>query len=183
MPARWALARLLFRLLALALPVLAFFGYGLLSDFLRFRLILTALVIGLALLIRLALLALLRRMLTGHSGLLWPLASRYGVTDETAEAALFWGRLLINAVVALLGAYLLLLLFGVPGATVSLWTQGLLNGVTIGNVTISLLNILAAVAVLVAGLVLSGMVRRWLGQKVLPNTRLDAAVRHSIAPK
>jgi potassium efflux system protein len=180
-PARWALARLLFRLLALALPALALFGYGPLSDFLRFRVILTALVIGLALLIRLGLLAGLRRMLTGQSGLLRPLASRYGVTDETAEAALFWGRLLIDAVVALVGGYLLLLLFGVPGATVSLWAQGLLNGITIGNVTISLLNILAAVAVLVAGLVLSGMVRRWLSQKVLPNTRLDIGVRHSIA--
>jgi potassium-dependent mechanosensitive channel len=180
-PARWALARLLFRLLALALPVLAFFGYGPLSDFLRFRLILTALVIGLALLVRLVLLAGLRRILTGQSGLLRPFASRYGVSDETAEAALFWGRLLINAVMALFGGYLLLLLFGVPGATVSLWAQSLLNGITIGNVTISLFNILAAVAVLVVGLVLSGMLRRWLAQKVLPNTRLDMGVRHSIA--
>ncbi len=180
-PARWVLARLLFRLLALALPVLALFGYGPLSDFLRFRLILTALVVGLALLIRLMLLAALRRTLTGQSGLLRPLATRYGVTDETAEAALFWGRLLIDAVVALAGGYLLLLLFGVPAATISLWAQGLLNGVTIGNVTISLINILAAVAVLVVGLVLSGMVRRWLGQKVLPNTRLDAGLRNSIA--
>ncbi len=180
-PARWALARFLFRLLALALPVLAFLGYGPLSDFLRYRLILTALVIGMALLIRLVLHTALRPLLTGPSALLRPLASHYGVTDESVEAALFWGRLLIDAVVALAAGYLLLLLLGVPGATISLWAQGLLTGVTIGNVTISLVNILAAVAVLVAGLVLSGMLRRWLAQKVLPNTRLDAGVRHSIA--
>ena len=180
-PARWALARLLFRLLALALPVLAFLGYGALADFLRLRLILTALVIGLALLIRLVLLAGARRLLTGQSGLLRPLTTRYGVTDETAEVALFWSRLLIDAVVALVGGWLLLLLSGVPGATIGLWAQALLNGVTLGNVTISLVNIVAAVAVLVVGLVLSGMLRRWLGQKVLPNTRLDAGVRHSIA--
>ena len=78
-------------------------------------------------------------------------------------------------------AYLLMLVDGIPLSTLRLWTGRLLSGISVGNITVSLTDLLFALVVLVLGIVATNLVRRWAATRVLPNTRLDRGARDSVA--
>jgi small-conductance mechanosensitive channel len=92
----------------------------------------------------------------------------------------FWLRGLLDVLVFGAGLFLLLSAWGVPVEDMWFWIERALTGVTIGNVTLSISDIVMAIAVFVIALVATRMIQRALGDKVLPQTRLDAGVRHSL---
>jgi small-conductance mechanosensitive channel len=53
-------------------------------------------------------------------------------------------------------------------------------GFRIGNVTVSISSMVAAVAIFVIGVLITRHVQRWLASRLLPRTRLDAGMRNSI---
>ena len=53
-------------------------------------------------------------------------------------------------------------------------------GFRVGNVTVSVSSMLAAVAVFVIGVLVTRAVQGWLASKLLPRTRLDSGMRNSI---
>ena len=62
-----------------------------------------------------------------------------------------------------------------------MWLSYFGGEIRIGGVTISPVDILFAILVFLAGISAAAALRRWLANKVLPNTRFDYGVRNSIA--
>ncbi|HLQ85227.1 MAG TPA: DUF3772 domain-containing protein [Salinisphaeraceae bacterium] len=181
---RWIRLVGVLRWLVLLTPLLAVAGYGRLAFHLQSRLVVTGALVGVMLLVRLALHEALEHLLIGHHRRRRRRSGRRGAGedgDKRVSITSYWAGLGIDILLLVPTLYLLLLAYGVPLTTIGLWTRTLLSGMTIGNITIAPLGILAALLVLVLGIVATNLVRRWMANRVLPNTRLDTGARDSIA--
>ncbi|MCH8505555.1 MAG: mechanosensitive ion channel [Ectothiorhodospiraceae bacterium] len=173
----------LLRLVVLTAPVLALFGYSRLAYFIQSRLLATALVIGFGLLLHIAARELIQRFFLSQP------ARRYGSmiggvqrpTEASLQGMVFWTSLVADVLIFVPLIYGPLLLYGVPPATLLLWTQNLFSGIEIGGFTLAPGNLLVAALILSAGLIATNLFRRWLTNRVLPNTRLEYGARNSIA--
>ncbi|MCP1673271.1 small-conductance mechanosensitive channel [Natronocella acetinitrilica] len=176
-------ARSLLRTVVVIAPFGALLGYGRLAYFAQSRLLGTAVLIGLGLLLRLAVRELIQQFYLNQP------IRRYGAagvrapsqSERSVQGMIFWTGLVADLLIFVPLVYLLLLLYGVPPTTLLLWTQSLFSGITIGGFTLAPGNFLIAVLVFMAGLIATNIVRRWLTRTVLPNTRLEFGARSSIA--
>ncbi|PWG65414.1 mechanosensitive ion channel domain-containing protein [Spiribacter halobius] len=168
----------LVRLVVMAAPLLALAGFGRLAFFVQSRLLGLGLIAALAVLLRLAAREMLERFFMRRR-------RQFGLSGDTTEGgvriAVFWAGFVLDLLLLLPIAYAVMLLFGVPLTTITLWTTQLLTGISIGNFTLSLADLIAAITVLVTGLFLTNLFRRWLSNRVLPHTRLDIGARNSVA--
>ena len=177
----WLALRLITGALFIATPVLALAGFTLLAFYLQSRLILTALTIGLGMLLRVALREMLEQLLSPQRLLFRRLGAPIGFTERTASMTLFWLKLLLDPIIALPLFGLLLAAYGVAPTNLRLWLSYFGGEIRIGGVTISPVDILLAILVFLLGISGAAALRRWLANKVLPNTRLDYGIRNSIA--
>jgi small-conductance mechanosensitive channel len=97
----------------------------------------------------------------------------------TARLGLFL-RTIIDIALIFVGLPLLLLNWTVNWIDFGSWVNAALVGFKIGNVTVSLANILVVVAVVIAGIAVTKLVTRWLDSRVLAQTALDRGVRDSV---
>ncbi len=175
--------RSLLRVVVLLAPLLALLGYSRLAYFIQSRLLSTALVIGFGLLVRIAARELIQRFFLSQP------ARRYGSmivrvqrpSEASVQGMVFWTGLVADLIIFVPLLYALLLLYGVPPATLLLWTQNLFAGIEVGGFTLSPGNLLVAILILSAGVIVTNLFRRWLTHRVLPNTRLEYGARNSIA--
>ena len=79
------------------------------------------------------------------------------------------------------GLYLIAPWWGIPIEDVRSWTAAALGGFTIGSVTISIVDIVLAVGVVVAFLIGTRFLQRALTEKILPKTSLHPSVQHSVS--
>ncbi len=182
-PPRWIRLISGLRWLVLLTPLLALAGYGRLVFYMQSRLVVTGALVGLTLLLRLALYEAIERVLAGRQRRRHRRGVRDRGTSEGAgvKTAVFWVGLCFDVLLFILLGYLLLLVYGVPPTTLLRWTEQLLAGITIGNITLSFADIFMALVVLALGIFATNLTRRWLTNKLLPNTRLDNSARDSIA--
>jgi small-conductance mechanosensitive channel len=178
--AYWPVARLVVWLLLATAPTAALLGYPELGAFLLSRLIGVALLTGALLLAR----AILREAL-GQAlltdGRWYPGLSRYtGLGEQGGRMLNFWVVLAVDLFLILAFVYLVLTLVGVPTALLNLWAREALDGFEAGGLRISPLDFLLAVLVFLIALALTGLVKRAIGERLLPQTRLDIGVRQSI---
>lgn len=75
---------------------------------------------------------------------------------------------------------LLLISWGISGAELLGWAKALLFGFEIGTFRFSLLQILLAIALFVAVIVLTRLFQSWLSRKVLSGERVDRGIANSI---
>lgn len=173
----------LLRLVVLAAPFVALIGYSRIAYFIQSRLLATAAIIGVGLLIRLAVRELIQQFYLSQS------ARRYGTPtppdqeppQKSVQGMIFWTSLVADLIIFIPLIYGLLLLYGVPPTTLALWTRNLFAGIEIGGFTLAPGNLVIAVLILAAGLVITNLFRRWLTERVLPNTRLEFGARNSVA--
>lgn len=158
-------------------PVLSLTGYAYLSENILISVTATLVVVGLAWLVRSALLEGLARVLGAE------------VTDEGAAVApgttqalrlSFWARLLVETVLWLPAFYLLLVIYGLSPSLLNLIINRAVSGVQVGQVTLSLTEIVLALFVLVAGLFIVGRAKRWLSDQILPRSRFDVGLQNSV---
>jgi len=168
----------LVRLVVVAAPLVAVAGYGRLAYFLQSRILAIGLLTAVVILLRLAARELLERFFVRHR-------RQLGLSGDASEGgvrvAVFWSCFVMDLVLLVPVAYAVMLLLGVPFTTITLWSTQLLTGITIGGFTLSLADLIAALAVLTATLFVTSLFRRWLSNQVLPNTRLDVGARNSVA--
>lgn len=176
---RWLRLVRALRWLVLLTPFLALAGYGRLTFHLQSRLVATGALIGIGLLLRLSLHEALEHILAGRRRR--RRRRRGGGQETSVKVTVFWAGLGIDILLLVPLVYVLLLVYGVPLSTLMLWSQQLLEGITIGSITISLADVLIALVVLVAGIFATNLVRRWTVSRLLPNTKLDSGARDSIA--
>ncbi|MDN5869839.1 MAG: mechanosensitive ion channel [Nitrococcus sp.] len=170
------------RVIMLLTPFLALAGYGRLAFYIQSRVVAAASLIGFALLLRLAIGEMSERWLVRRRPMPAGAARKAEEADQRKiRGSLFWTGMAVDLAIFLPLIYVLLLLFGVPATTLHLWIDQLLSGIQIGTISISLGAILLAILVLIIGVVITNLIRHWLANRVLPNTRLDIGARNSIA--
>ncbi|WP_368413147.1 mechanosensitive ion channel family protein [Dongia sp.] len=158
-------------------PMLSLAGYAYLSEAVLIAVTATLVIVGIAWLLRSVMLESLSLLLGSE------------VTDEGAAAPgasnafrlSFWARLLVETVLWLPAFYLLLLSYGLSPSLLNLIINRAVSGVQVGQVTLSLSEIVLALIVLVAGLFIVGRVKRWLSDQVLPTTSFDIGLQNSVA--
>ncbi|NND92669.1 MAG: mechanosensitive ion channel family protein [Granulosicoccus sp.] len=172
-PLLGALRRILLAIVATALA-LAVFGYVDLSAFLVSRIAFTVLTVGALLLIRRLLHELLDRLIRA-----WRDVTSVEGRSSKSSLGVWLGAVLD---LLLIGPVLLLLAtaWGLPQTTFYLWSRRLLDGVIIGELTFSPGRLLLAILVFTVVFVATRLLRRILYYRVLPETRMDSGLRHSL---
>ncbi len=158
-------------------PLLSLIGYAYLSEQILISVTATLTVVGLAWLLRSALLEGLVRLLGSEVR-----DEGAAATPGTAQALRlsFWARLLVDTILWLPAFYLLLVIYGLSQSLLNLIIGRAVGGIQIGQVTLSLTEIVLALFVLVLGLFIVGRVKRWLSDQILPRSRFDIGLQNSV---
>ena len=172
----WLLLRLAVVAVAASTVVTALLGYTNLSTHLLESLLISGGIAGGLYLIR----GLLREVI-GVSLRSALLQDKLALRHPTRNLIKFWTRALLDLVLLVLGVLLLLPVWGLPLDDMLRWSGRALQGITIGNVTLSLTDLLTGLLVFIAVVVLTRATQRVLSTRVLPQTTLDSGVQNSIS--
>ena len=172
----WTGVRRLIMLISLIAFLAAFVGYANLSATLIYDLLISAVVVSGLFLLR----GLLREVIGFVSRSIF-LQQSLGLRHRTRRLFKLWTRWFLD--VALFGAGLVLIVsvWGAPFDDLWFWVKGFAAGFKIGGMTISMVDILVGIGVFALVLMLSRLGQRLLAEKVLPRTRMDSGVQHSLA--
>ena len=177
----WPVVRFVIGMVLLAVPILALTGYANLARYVISRLVVTGVLIAVLLLLR----TLMRELLTLLFASDRPLSLRarraLALSEQGSHLLAFWAEVALDLLLVLLGIGLTLRLWGVPDSVLGLWTGSALRGLEIGSIRISLVDILLSILVFVAFWTITRVFQRLLNEKLLPQTRLDPGVRHSLS--
>ncbi len=179
----WFAARLLLTLARgglIVAVVFAVFGYLNFGIYLTARLAWSLALIAVAILIRGLIVEALRQATSEDNRVGRRVRELTGFKDIDVQRTVFWSRLFLDVVLLAVASGLLLLLWGVPWADLKLAAITVFDGVTVGNFSFSLTNVL--LAIFVFGLLLIGIrfFKRFLSDRVLAQTTLDIGVRDAI---
>ena len=150
-------------------------GFGNLSNYLMWATQSTVMLAALVFILR----ALLNDLLT--MGLAWDrLNIALGLSPANRSMLRFWLGIVLEAAIWLLAAFSLLFVWGVPVRELMDWSAKLLSGITVGSVTISLLDVGLAIVIFLVVLALSRVLQRVMVEKTLVHSRMSASARYSI---
>jgi len=150
-------------------------GYAYLGLFITWALLDIGIVTGVLLLARGVLRELIGVALRSRF-----LQTTLGLPHATRSLLKFWIRLALDLVTGVLWVLLVLPVIGIPGSDVWRWTRQALTGVEVGNITVSVTDIVVAAIAFLLVVLGTRMIQHALEQKVLPHTRLDIGVRNSV---
>lgn len=108
------------------------------------------------------------------------LKQRYNLDDGTEDQLGLLTGIVVNAIVVLCGLPLIMLQWGFQWGDLSAIAYRILNRVTIGSVSFSLIGILTGVAVFLIGYFVTRGFQHWLDGKVMARGKVDTGVRNSI---
>jgi potassium-dependent mechanosensitive channel len=150
-------------------------GYGGIGRFLIERLLLSAVVLGPLFLLRELLQEFLDVLIQSSV-----VRKKMGVAISTLRKIKFWMRAALDPSLFLVGAFLVIPFWGVPREDLVSWTVAIIQGFTLGNVTISLGDIALAFIVFFGAMAATRLLQRTLLERVLPETRLTVSAQHSM---
>jgi len=171
----WLLARGAVASIAMVGIAAAFIGYGALSQYLIKNLLASGVIFGV--------LYTFRGLLRDLIGALMRSAfarRQLGMRHGLRRTVKFWARAALDPLLLGASLYVVLPWWGVPLSDLADWTTGIMAGFTIGGVTIAPADIAFAILVFVGMVAGTRLLQRLLGERVLPETRLDDSLRHSI---
>lgn len=172
----WTILRRVVGLVAIAVFISAVIGYANLSRYLSQNLVVSGMMIG-----ALVLLRGFCRELVGMALRSRPLRVGLGIPHRSRNRTKFWARALLDLTIYASGLLLALVIWGVPLSEVWGWTSKALSGFTVGNVTISITDIVVAILIFLAITALTRGAQRIMTERVFPQTSLDAGVRNSLS--
>ncbi|MDP2699478.1 DUF3772 domain-containing protein [Thalassospira sp.] len=166
------------RIISIVIPVLALVGYVSLARFLLENIMVAA-----AFVISFWVLREYARALV-HTYLVKPDVPRdENATSDAVHGTLyFWLRVTVDAVLVTIAVPMAILLFTDTGweALIAV-TEAAFIGVQIGTINISLRAILVAILLFLVLLSVMRFFQRMLNTRVLPNTKLDQGLQHSVS--
>jgi potassium-dependent mechanosensitive channel len=168
----FAVARWLTAVLTLLVVAALLWGYGNFGGYLIHALLVTSLVTGMLFLLH---------------GLLLELLDVFYAPETAADPhpgrriLRFWVNFLLTGTLWVIGIILVAPEWGIPLADLWAWNRWVLDGITIGNFTLSPPEIGAAILVFAAAIIVNRLVRRLLRESILPQTRLSSGAQYSIA--
>lgn len=172
----FGLLRILAGVLVVAAVVGTFAGYVGFGTYVINNLLATAVIGGLIYLLR----GLLRDLLDigSRSDLV---AERLKVSPRAQGLIVFWLQVGLDLGLWTGAVFLVAPAWGVPAIPLAQWLFDALTGFKIGNVTISLSDIALALLIFLVGLGVVRWAQRGLAERILPETRIDPGVQHSLA--
>ncbi len=172
----WTGLRLLIGTVAAAAAATTLAGFANLGAYLSESLLASGVVVGVLFLLR----GLCRELIGAglRSGFV---RDNLALRHTTRNLFKFWLRALLDLAIFGSGVFLILTLWGVPLGDMWAWTSETLQGIKIGNVTISITDIFTALVIFVVVLIITRMLQRVLSERVLPQTGLDVGLRHSLS--
>jgi potassium-dependent mechanosensitive channel len=156
-------------------------GYIGLAAFLAGRVFVAIAMIGAAYVAITFVDALFCDILTGDTYVGRSLAAAVGVPPRTLELVGTLASALIRVVLVLLACLPVVGHSGVFAADVFGILQAAAAGLRIGDFSISITGILAAIAVFLAGILATRGAQRWLERRFLPRTGLEQGLQHSVS--
>lgn len=178
--ARWPGLRYALTLLVYAIPIAALPGYVVLSRLLAIQLVLS---IGLYVLVTvLAKIGdeFVNHTLSENAIVGRHLRSNLEISSDGIDTLNFWLTGLVRLSVGLAGILALLVLWGAGGSDLNAWLYDAVFGFKIGNITVSLADLAFGLLLFGGMLVLTRFVQRTLEHRILPRTRIDPGLQHSI---
>lgn len=176
----WPILRAAVGAVALAAPVAALLGFSELPWFLIDKLIVTLLLGALLLLLRSLVHDVATVLLFEPTRASAFLRRTLDLDAALSRQFLFWIELALDVLLWIFGIFTLIVLWGGDYESVLYFLAAAIKGVTIGKYTFSIVDILFAVVLFVAVLFGTRYAQRTLENRILPQTRLDAGVRHSV---
>jgi small-conductance mechanosensitive channel len=171
----WKVLRLVLASLAVVGVIAPAAGFTALGNYLLNNLLGTGLVVGVLYILR-----GLFRELIGLACSSRLLRERLGVEHKTRSRLKFWSRALLDILVIVLGILLVAPNWGLSRLEILRWMREAFEGFTIGNVTISVGDIVFGFVAFFVVLALTGTTKRMLAERVLPETAVDEGVQHSV---
>lgn len=176
----WRTLRQVLKVVVYAIPLSGLLGYVVLSRYLATQLVLTAGLYFSVLLLRKINSELIDQTLSRTSLFGEKIRNSLALSEDGVEMLKFWLGGILNLLILAMGLVLLLILWGAAGKDLTAWLHSLFLGFKIGNITLSLADVLLALVLFAGLLAVTRMVQKTLEQRIFPRTRLDAGVRHSI---
>ncbi|MDH3229705.1 MAG: DUF3772 domain-containing protein [Alphaproteobacteria bacterium] len=177
---RWRVIRVLLATGLATLPIVGGLGYVVLARFVATQTVLTGGLILLVLFLRRLGREFINQAVSTETWLGTWLRANLHIDDEGARHIQFWVGLAYDLVLLMCGLVIGLFVWGADRKDVSEWVYQALFGFQIGQIRVSLVDLAVATLVFVGLIVLTRFIRRLLVERVLPQTRLDPGVRHSI---
>ena len=109
------------------------------------------------------------------------LRKQLGLRIITLQRIRLWVGGLITTSVSVLAIMQLLLVWGVAKSDLSRWIQTMFTGFSVGSITISVTEIVFAIGVFVAVMVMTRLFQRALLGSILPQFTSDRSVQHSLS--
>ncbi len=168
----WRVGRLLVGVLALALPITALAGFGVLSDHIARRLLASAGIFLVALVLH-GLARDLVAVFTRED-------EKPPESDEAANPIYVWSVLLLDIGLVVSMVFFMLPLWGGHWDTIAERIGLIMSGLQIGGRTFSLTDVLMGMAVFIFLLILVRLFQRFLDVRILRQTRMDVGVRDAL---
>jgi potassium-dependent mechanosensitive channel len=165
----------------IASMVLCAVGYVNLGAFVVSSMTRTLILLGYAFGLRVLFYQGLRVATSAENPLGRSLRRRLVLDDGGAAHLVFWVMLAVDVLGALLLIGTIAIMWGLPGAVLDEASDLAINGVEIGGLTLSLVNIGFAIGVFVLLLTAVRVFQRFLADRVLVQTRLELGVRDALA--
>jgi small-conductance mechanosensitive channel len=161
--------------------ILSAVGYLNFAFFLAVSITLTLVTLGYALGLRIIVARGLHIATAAENQVGVRLRDRLMLDDAAAGRLVFWLMLLIDVVIATCVAAAIVIVWGLPRAVLAEVTDVLIYGIPIGNFTLSLVDIGVALGVFLLLLTGIRVFQRFLGDRVLVQTRLDVGARDALS--
>ncbi len=160
--------------------LVALVGYGALARYLTANLFGTFLLFAVAGALRAALQEVLPRAFDAEGPAGRALAAKLGANQATLRLIQFWLGILLDIVIPLAAIFALTVVWGAGREDAILLGHSLVEGIRVGSVTLSITDLLIAIAAFMIGIWITRMAQRFLDKRVFPGTQLDTGVRNSL---
>jgi potassium-dependent mechanosensitive channel len=175
------LLRSLAALVFLAALIASFTGFTSLAGDLLSALFLSALLIGGALLLREVIGEGIRAFMTPGRRFYDRLSRVTGLSPETGRRLTFWMRFAADLILWPPVIYGVLLACKISATLLNAWLVRFFTQIRLGDINLSLVDLAIAILTIVLGLLIVGGMKRWVRERVMPNTQLDLGMQNSIS--
>ena len=175
------LVRAVSGLVIIAALVAALSGYASLAADLLSALSQSALLVGGALLLREVIGEGIRAFMTPGRRFYDALSRTTGLSPETGRRLTFWTRLAADVALWPPVIYAVLLACKISPTLLNAWLVRFFTQIQLGGFNLSLVDVATAILIVFLGLLVVGAMKRWVRERVMPNTQLDLGMQNSIS--
>ena len=175
------IVRTLSAFVMIAALVAALTGFSSLAGDLLAALFRSALLIGGALLLREVIGEGIRAFMTPGRRFYDRLSRVTGLSPETGRRLTFWMRFATDVILWPPVIYGVLIACKISPTLLNAWLVRFFTQIQLGDINLSLVDVAIAALTVVLGLLLVGGLKRWVRERVMPNTQLDLGMQNSIS--